>query len=349
MPQMIEDNLCGTVLLLQDEKDKGREIWTSVYLSLCKELALLELHNEKPKKNAEPAEHLDLRYVTQISQKDTKKKHEFCFEIMTIKKPNYYLFKVPTAEERQEWVSAITTATNNPNSWKKRLPTNVAKPTQGKLKIASELAEQNCLDSGKMGVRNDIVGGLVLKTPIKLGDDVVQSDSDSEGLSERLKRVVRARQEATVAFKETQYLRDNRNVVRTGICHKQGDKIKNWKKRFFILDAVKLRYFRHETDPEALKTIYMWEVTAVSKSDPIHNREHLFKLETNNRTFYIQPENDKDRDEWIEAIKSVMFRRDLRRRSSSLDQMTASSLRSIYSGKSRRQSPANNGDTGSKQ
>ena len=33
-------------------------------------------------------------------------------EIMTIRKPNYYLFKAPTAEERQEWVSALSSTTN---------------------------------------------------------------------------------------------------------------------------------------------------------------------------------------------------------------------------------------------
>lgn len=49
MPQTVDDNLCGTLLMLKDEKDKGREIWTSMYLSLCKELALLDLYHEKPK------------------------------------------------------------------------------------------------------------------------------------------------------------------------------------------------------------------------------------------------------------------------------------------------------------
>ena len=60
-------------------------------------------------------------------------------------------------------------------------------------------------------------------------EESIQSDSDNEWGNERLRRLYKTRLEANPSVRETQFLRDNRNVVRTGVCHKQGEKVENTK------------------------------------------------------------------------------------------------------------------------
>uniref|UniRef100_A0A4W3HHI0 Pleckstrin homology domain containing, family A (phosphoinositide binding specific) member 1b n=1 Tax=Callorhinchus milii TaxID=7868 RepID=A0A4W3HHI0_CALMI len=97
-------------------------------------------------------------------------------------------------------------------------------------------------------------------------------------------------------------------VIKSGYCVKQGAVMKNWKRRYFILDENSIGYYKSDLDKEPLRTIPLKEVNKVQecKQRDILLRDNLFEIVTNFRTFYVQADSPEDMHNWIKAISGAI-------------------------------------------
>uniref|UniRef100_A0A8C4S791 Pleckstrin homology domain containing A1 n=1 Tax=Erpetoichthys calabaricus TaxID=27687 RepID=A0A8C4S791_ERPCA len=97
-------------------------------------------------------------------------------------------------------------------------------------------------------------------------------------------------------------------TIKAGYCVKQGAVMKNWKRRYFLLDENSVSYFKSDTDKEPLRIIPLKEVHKVQecKQSDIMLRDNLFEVVTTTRTFFIQADSPEDMHSWIKAISGAI-------------------------------------------
>ncbi|XP_016113506.1 pleckstrin homology domain-containing family A member 1-like [Sinocyclocheilus grahami] len=84
--------------------------------------------------------------------------------------------------------------------------------------------------------------------------------------------------------------------------------MKNWKRRYFMLDDNTLSYFKSDMEREPLRVIPLKEVNKVQecKQSDLMMRDNLFELVTTSRTFYIQSDSPEEMHGWIKAISGAI-------------------------------------------
>uniref|UniRef100_A0A673Z2P3 Pleckstrin homology domain containing A1 n=1 Tax=Salmo trutta TaxID=8032 RepID=A0A673Z2P3_SALTR len=95
-------------------------------------------------------------------------------------------------------------------------------------------------------------------------------------------------------------------IVRPGICGKSG--MKNWKRRYFLLEENAVSYFKSDLEREPLRVIPLKEVHKVQecKQSDLMQRDNLFEVVTSSRTFYIQSDSPEEMHSWIKAISGAI-------------------------------------------
>jgi protein-tyrosine phosphatase len=100
-------------------------------------------------------------------------------------------------------------------------------------------------------------------------------------------------------------------VEKGGFLVKQGHKVKNWKRRWFVLHADTLSYYKSPKEIKPLGIIKVDEVFSVSDEDKeIDGLHNLFWVRTHWTNYLLSAENERDKEEWIEAIKLATKLRD---------------------------------------
>jgi len=108
------------------------------------------------------------------------------------------------------------------------------------------------------------------------------------------------------------------NVVE-GYLTKLGAKVKNWKRRWVVLDNYTLTYYKSEDARGACGTINLEDVkrvediTSQEKREAVEREEknivgkdNIFVLYTPNRVWYFIADNEKAKKEWISVIKEQL-------------------------------------------
>uniref|UniRef100_A0A3B3RFP4 Pleckstrin homology domain containing A1 n=1 Tax=Paramormyrops kingsleyae TaxID=1676925 RepID=A0A3B3RFP4_9TELE len=97
-------------------------------------------------------------------------------------------------------------------------------------------------------------------------------------------------------------------VIKAGYCVKQGAVMKNWKRRYFMLDENSMSYFKSDLDKEPLRMIPLRDVQKVQecKQSDILMRDNLFEVVTSSRTFYVQSDSPEEMHSWIKAISGAI-------------------------------------------
>jgi hypothetical protein len=102
-------------------------------------------------------------------------------------------------------------------------------------------------------------------------------------------------------------------VTRTGWLYKQGEKVKNWKKRWFVLKDNKLTYYSSKTDKQPKGSIAL--SLAVPK-DGVHEAgtsikglgdsayTHTFEIVVTGRVYYIAATSGLETRAWVDAIRA---------------------------------------------
>ncbi|CAK9164222.1 unnamed protein product [Ilex paraguariensis] len=93
---------------------------------------------------------------------------------------------------------------------------------------------------------------------------------------------------------------------RTGWLNKQGEYIKTWRRRWFVLKQGKLLWFK---DPSFVTrgsiprgVITVANCLTVKGAEDVLHRPFAFELSTHSDTMYFIADSEKEKEEWINSI-----------------------------------------------
>ncbi|KAJ8404782.1 hypothetical protein AAFF_G00331690 [Aldrovandia affinis] len=232
---------------------------------------------------AEPVGSLKLTYISKVSDATKQRpKAEFCFVINAGMRK--FFLQANDQQDLVEWVNVLNNATKItvPKSCDSQHGAETPSDAQGAKKQVS--------------YRTEIIGGVPIITPTQQEDG--QNGADRGGLK---------RSHSQLPYFVGRPTQDQA-VIKAGYCVKQGAVMKNWKRRYFLLDENSMSYFKSDLEKDPLRMIALKEVHKVQecKQSDIMMRDNLFEVVTTSRTFYIQSDSPEDMHSWIKAISGAI-------------------------------------------
>ena len=98
---------------------------------------------------------------------------------------------------------------------------------------------------------------------------------------------------------------------RAGWLMKQGEHIKTWRRRWFVLKGGKIFWFKYDgvdAQSEPRGAIDVSRCLSVKGAEDAINKQYAFEVSTNFETMYFIADNDKDKEDWINAIGRAIVR-----------------------------------------
>ncbi|NWH96861.1 PKHA2 protein, partial [Tichodroma muraria] len=238
---------------------------------------------------------LQLTYISKVSIATPKQKPKtpFCFVINALSQR--YFLQASDQKDLQDWVEALNRASK------------ITVPKGGSVPPATEITKPPVVPQAQerkpqVAYKTEIVGGVVVHTPISINQD---GGEGSEAAAHPLLR----RSQSYIPPSATK-LPAGPPVLKSGFCVKQGNVRKSWKRRYFVLDEFSISYYKCEQDKEPLRSILLKDVCktheCLVKSGDLLMRDNLFEIITSSRTFYIQADSPEDMHSWIRAITGAV-------------------------------------------
>ncbi|NXH43624.1 PKHA2 protein, partial [Dicaeum eximium] len=238
---------------------------------------------------------LQLTYISKVSIATPKQKPKtpFCFVINALSQR--YFLQASDQKDLQDWVEALNRASK------------ITVPKGGSVPPATEITKPPVVAQGQerkpqVAYKTEIVGGVVVHTPISINQDGGEA---AEVAAHPLLR----RSQSYIPPSATKPPAGPA-PLKSGFCVKQGNVRKSWKRRFFVLDEFSISYYKCEQDKEPLRSILLKDVCktheCLVKSGDLLMRDNLFEIITSSRTFYIQADSPEDMHSWIRAITGAM-------------------------------------------
>ena len=99
------------------------------------------------------------------------------------------------------------------------------------------------------------------------------------------------------------------SIQRQGYLVKKGGNRRNWRRRWFVLNAKELSYFADQTSAAPLGTIPLAKIRAVAQAVPetyvaLDKEVFDFTIALASRTFLLRAASATDMDQWIAAIEA---------------------------------------------
>uniref|UniRef100_A0A3B4ZNH1 Pleckstrin homology domain containing, family A (phosphoinositide binding specific) member 1b n=1 Tax=Stegastes partitus TaxID=144197 RepID=A0A3B4ZNH1_9TELE len=185
-----------------------------------------------------------------------------------------------------EWISVLNKATK------------ITVPKPGDAHAAHAETPQEVLGAMKqVSYKTEIIGGV----PI-----ITATQEQGEGQNGAERGGVKRGQNQLPYFLSRGA--QDQAVVKAGYCVKQGAVMRNWKRRYFMLDENAVSYYKSDLEREALRVIPLKEIHKVQecKQSDLMMRDNLFEMVTSSRTFYIQADSPEDMHSWIKAISGAI-------------------------------------------
>mmetsp|Transcript_6443 Transcript_6443/g.19522 ORF Transcript_6443/g.19522 Transcript_6443/m.19522 type:complete len:1618 (-) Transcript_6443:166-5019(-) len=117
-----------------------------------------------------------------------------------------------------------------------------------------------------------------------------------------------ASQQKIIAMPTKVQLSD-REIQKAGWLHKQGGKVKSWKKRWCVVSNTLLYYFRHPDDQEAAGSIPL-DASSVVFAEDRTKKKYCFEVSTRFRNFFLYAENELEMASWMDVIKTASNNQD---------------------------------------
>jgi len=96
---------------------------------------------------------------------------------------------------------------------------------------------------------------------------------------------------------------DFKNKVKEGYLFKQSRHLKQWRKRWFVLDDNKLYSFKNKDEMKnATETIDLKVFSSVKSSEDYTGRANSFDVYSPDFIFSMAAETESDKEDWIRAI-----------------------------------------------
>uniref|UniRef100_A0A8C1W6B6 Pleckstrin homology domain containing, family A (phosphoinositide binding specific) member 1a n=1 Tax=Cyprinus carpio TaxID=7962 RepID=A0A8C1W6B6_CYPCA len=229
---------------------------------------------------------LSLTYISKVSDATKQRpKAEYCFVINAGMRK--FFLQANDQQDLVEWVNALNNAT---------------KITVPKSSDAVHPESQRLASNGnkkQVPYKTEIIAGVAVVTQTQQDGEVGHSvGGEKVGLRSAQNHppylLSRAGQDQT--------------VIKAGYCVKQGALMKNWKRRYFVLEQNSMSYFKSDLEKEPLRIILLKEVHKVQecKHSEIMMRDNLFEVVTTSRTFYVQADSPEEMHSWIKAISGAI-------------------------------------------
>ncbi|NXY36335.1 PKHA2 protein, partial [Pomatorhinus ruficollis] len=238
---------------------------------------------------------LQLTYISKVSIATPKQKPKtpFCFVINALSQR--YFLQASDQKDLQDWVEALNRASK------------ITVPKGGSVPPATEVAKPPVVAQAQerkpqVAYKTEIVGGVVLHTPISINQDGGEgSELSAHPLLRRSQSYIPPSAARPPAGPPP---------LKSGFCVKQGNVRKSWKRRYFVLDEFSISYYKCEQDKEPLRSILLKDVCktheCLVKSGDLLMRDNLFEIITSSRTFYIQADSPEEMHSWIRAITGAV-------------------------------------------
>ncbi|KAM3862634.1 pleckstrin homology domain-containing family A member 1-like [Diretmus argenteus] len=231
---------------------------------------------------------LKLTYISKVSDATKlRPKAEFCFVINAGMRK--FFLQANDQQDLVDWVNALNKAT---------------KITVPKLSDGQQNAEnQKALLDGvgpkkQVSYKTEIIGGV----PI-----ITQTQHEGGDGAEGPEREALRRSHSQLPYFLGRPAQEQ-TVIKSGYCVKQGAVMRNWKRRYFLLEENSMSYFKSDLEKEPLRMIPLKEVHKVQecKQSDIMMRDNLFEVVTTSRTFYIQADSPEEMHSWIKAVSGAI-------------------------------------------
>ncbi|XP_067311718.1 pleckstrin homology domain-containing family A member 1a isoform X2 [Pseudorasbora parva] len=286
MPYVDRQNrICG-FLDIEDVENSGK--FLRRYFILDTQQGSLVWYMDNPQNLPVGAKHvgsLSLTYISKVSDATKQRpKAEYCFVINAGMRK--FFLQANDQQDLVEWVNALNNATK----------ITVPKSSDAVHSETQRLA----LNGNKKQVpyKTEIIAGVAVVTQTQDGEMAHGVGGEKVGLR---------KPQHNPPYLHTRAGHDQ-TVIKAGYCVKQGALMKNWKRRYFVLEQNSMSYFKSDLEKEPLKIILLKEVHKVQecKHSEIMMRDNLFEVVTTSRTFYIQADSPEEMHSWIKAVSGAI-------------------------------------------
>ncbi|XP_067101281.1 pleckstrin homology domain-containing family A member 1 isoform X2 [Osmerus mordax] len=285
MPYVDRQNrFCG-FLDIEENENSGK--FLRRYFILDTSEGSLVWYMDNPQNLAKGSENvgsLKLSYISKVSDATKlRPKAEFCF-VINAGMRKFYL-QANDQQDLLEWVNILNNATK------------ITVPKSGDPQSYTEAHQESLGAMKQVSYRTDIIGGVPIITATQEqgeGQNGAERGALRKGHGQLPYFLGRGCQDQT--------------VIKAGYCVKQGAVMKNWKRRYFLLDENAVSYFKTDQERDPLKVIQLKEVHKVQecKQSDLMMRDNLFEIVTSSRTFYIQSDSPEEMHSWIKAISGAI-------------------------------------------
>lgn len=293
MPYVDRSNrICG-FLDIEELEGSGRFLRRYFMLDTQQQGSLL-WYMDNPQNlpiGAENVGSLKLTYISKVSDATKlRPKAEFCF-VINAGMRKFYL-QANDQQDLVEWISVLNNAT------KITVPKSADHaPQQPQIQSQGETPQDLLGAMKQVSYKTEIIGGVPIIT-------TTQEQGEGQNGAERGGRRRGQNQMPYFLSRGAQ----DQALIKAGFCVKQGAVMKNWKRRYFMLDENAVSYFKSDLDREPLRVIPLKEVHKVQecKQSDLMMRDNLFEVVTHSRTFYVQSDSPEDMHSWIKAISGAI-------------------------------------------
>ncbi|KAF9134808.1 hypothetical protein BGW39_005718 [Mortierella sp. 14UC] len=114
-------------------------------------------------------------------------------------------------------------------------------------------------------------------------------------------------------------------VIKAGYLLKKGERIKIWKKRWFVLRTSKFAYYKDDKEYELLRILDVRDVHRAAEI-PAKHKPAVFMILTPRRTFTVQAKSVAEMQDWLHAINQAKVQSDFMASTSDLDSFAGSTV-----------------------
>ncbi|XP_061645193.1 pleckstrin homology domain-containing family A member 1-like isoform X4 [Phyllopteryx taeniolatus] len=188
---------------------------------------------------------LKLTYISKVSDATKlRPKAEFCFVINAGMRKVF--LQANDQQDLVDWVNALNKATK----------ITVPKVSDGQQNSKNHKSLQDAVGPKKqVSYKTEIIGGV----PI-----VTQTQHEGGDGAERAEREAMHRSHSQLPYFLGRPAQDH-TVIKSGYCVKQGAVMRNWKRRYFLLEENSMSYFKSDLEKDPLRMIPLKEVHKVQE------------------------------------------------------------------------------------
>lgn len=91
--------------------------------------------------------------------------------------------------------------------------------------------------------------------------------------------------------------------IRQGYLTKKGSVVKNWKRRWFILDNQTLVYYKNKGDIDSAGIINLDRCKITYENNIAIGKPYSFEIHTIDRIYYLYADSKEDLDGWLRSLQ----------------------------------------------